>query len=192
MAADAKQTGKGKPSNWMRYRLTNANFTGEFEVSGSPFFGFGHDLKVTNQKLFHSDNPNIQTPNPKGGSRMNSVTINGRQYEIPEITFDAICELEESGVYLLNMDRKNPKIATMIRGLVAWITRLDPEDASKEIQAHIENGGNIMDILTGVTSALNSSGFFKRNGKQKVEGFPQNRQQRRHGNHKRNTDRSEN
>lgn len=123
---------------------------------------------------------------------MNSVTINGRQYEIPEITFDAICELEESGVYLLNMDRKNPKIATMIRGLVAWITRLDPEDASKEIQAHIENGGNIMDILTGVTSALNSSGFFKRNGKQKVEDFPQNRQQRRHNNRKKNTDRSQN
>ena len=131
---------------------------------------------------------------------MNSVTINGRQYEIPELTFDAICQLEESGVYLLNMDRKNPKIATMIRGLVAWICGVEPEAASILIQNHIENGGNIMDILTGTTKALNESGFFKRNGKQKVEDFPQNRQQRRHNNRqqrrhnnrKKNTDRSQN
>ena len=106
------------------------------------------------------------------------VTINGNRYDIPEVTFDTICQLEENGVYLLNMDKKNPKLATMIRGLVAWIMGVEPEEASKEIQEHIQNGGDIGEILRRVTEAVASSGFF---GKQKeaVREFPQNREQRR-------------
>ena len=91
---------------------------------------------------------------------MNSVTINGTEYEVPELTFDAICQLEESGVNLLGMNRKNMKIASLIRGLVAWIMDVEPEVASMEIQQHIENGGNIYEIISAVTSELNNSGFF--------------------------------
>ena len=114
---------------------------------------------------------------------MHSVTINGRDYEIPEVTFDAICQLEENGVYLLNMDRKQPKLATMLRGLVAWIAKVEPEEASVMIEKHIQNGGDIGDIMTSVTQAINSSGFFRQGQTdEKVQSLPQNRQQRRHPN----------
>lgn len=114
---------------------------------------------------------------------MNTVTINGKEYQIPKVDFEAICELEENGVYLLNMDQKNPKLATMIRGLVAWIMGVSSEEASQEIQAHIQNGGDLVGIMTSVTQAVQNSGFFKRSGdtntEDKVTEMPQNREQRR-------------
>ena len=114
---------------------------------------------------------------------MNTVTINGKEYQIPKVDFEAICELEENGVYLLNMDQKNPKLATMIRGLVAWIMGVSSEEASQEIQAHIQNGGDLVGIMTSVTQAVQNSGFFRRSGdtntEDKVTEMPQNREQRR-------------
>ena len=114
---------------------------------------------------------------------MNTVTINGKEYQIPKVDFEAICALEENGVYLLNMDQKNPKLATMIRGLVAWIMDVSSEEASQEIQAHIQNGGDLVGIMTSVTQAVQNSGFFRRSGdtntEDKVTEMPQNREQRR-------------
>lgn len=112
---------------------------------------------------------------------MDFVTINEKEYRIPEVDFDAICRLEENGVYLLNMDRKNPKTATMLRGIVAWIMDVEPERASKEIQEHIQNGGDIGEILNAVTRAVTHSGFFRQNSAQengKTVNY-QNREQRR-------------
>ena len=113
---------------------------------------------------------------------MSVVTINGNEYTIPKVDFEAICTLEENGVYLLNMERKNPKLATMIRGLVAWIEGISNEEASQEIQEHLMNGGDLADIMSAVTQAVQSSGFFKQSGRadsEKVTEYPQNREQRR-------------
>lgn len=120
---------------------------------------------------------------------MTHVTINGKEYAIPEVDFDTICQLEENGVYLLNMDRKNPKIATMVRGIVAWVMDVEPERASAEIQAHIQNGGNIGDIITAASKAVTSSGFFRRNPQestQKTVPYEGNREQRRRNKKNRN------
>lgn len=124
---------------------------------------------------------------------MSYVIINGNKYDIPEVDFDAVCELEERGVNLLNVDKSNMKFATMARGLVAWIMGVDVQTASKEIGAHIANGGNIVDIVSRVTDAINDSGFFKQGGKKqpqdhkskqggRVTQYPQNRAQRRANN----------
>lgn len=121
---------------------------------------------------------------------MSYVIINGNKYNIPEVDFDAVCELEERGVNLLNVDKSNMKLATMARGLVAWIMGVDVQTASKEIETHIANGGNIIDIVSRVTDSINNSGFFKQGGKKqpqdhkgkqsrKVAQYPQNRAQRR-------------
>ena len=42
----------------------------------------------------------------------------------------------------------------------AVIAMLSIKDASEEIQEHIKNGGNIMEILDAVMEAMNDSGFF--------------------------------
>ncbi len=104
---------------------------------------------------------------------MNSVTINGKSYDVPKLDFDTVCQLEENGISLLALNEANPKIATMLRAFVAWIIGSNPRAASAEIQAHLENGGNIADLLNAITTALNDSGFSKGNRRnQNVREFP--------------------
>lgn len=118
---------------------------------------------------------------------MSSVTINNKTYEVPKLDFDTVCQLEENGISLLAMNARNPKVATMLRAFVAWIIGGSPQQASAEIQAHLEAGGNIIDLLTAITDALNDSGFSNGNRQnQNVREFPDHRQKKRNRNRKRN------
>lgn len=104
------------------------------------------------------------------------VTINEKEYEVPEVNFDTICQLEENGVYLMSMDKNDRKIATMIRALVAWIIGEDAATASREISEHIRKGGNIIDITNTIIEAITDAGFFKQGGN--VQKMPQDHQRR--------------
>lgn len=121
------------------------------------------------------------------------VTINGEEYQIPKMDFDAVCELEERGVNLLGMSAQNMKLATTVRGLVAWIIGSDPKTASKEIEGHIASGGDIAEIFTAISAAMEDSGFLSQN-RNKTKKFPQDHQ--RKGTQKKSqqnaTDRSQN
>ena len=110
---------------------------------------------------------------------MNKVTINGREYTIPEVDFDAVCELEEKGVDLLAADAKHPKLAITLRGIVAWIMGVPEKVASREIMEHIQNGGNIIEILNTVTEAMQDSGFFGQRETANVTRMPQDHQRKR-------------
>ena len=117
---------------------------------------------------------------------MKSIVLNGQTYDIPEMTFEQICRLEENGVYLLNMNRKDRNVASMLRGIVAWIIDAEPEVASATIQAHLEKGGRIDDILIAVREAMEESGFFGNNqARQKEPVRPMDHQ--RKNNRKKNT-----
>ena len=121
---------------------------------------------------------------------MSSVNINGKTYDVPKLDFDTVCQLEENGISLLAMNDRNPKIATMLRAFAAWIIGCTPQEASAEIQAHLEAGGNITDLLTAITSALNDSGFSKGNRQnQNVREFPDHRKKKpnKNRNHNGNT-----
>lgn len=116
---------------------------------------------------------------------MKKVVINGQTYTIPEITFEQICRLEENGVYLLNMSRKDRSVASMLRGIVAWIMDAEPEAASAAIQAHMENGGRIDEILTAVREAMDESGFFGQ--ARRAEERPALQDHKKKNNQQRNT-----
>lgn len=92
---------------------------------------------------------------------MNTVIINGNSYIVPELDFNAICDLEEQGINLLDMNTNNMKMASLIRGLAAWIMKVDQKTAANEIQGHIEAGGSISDIMEAISKAIDSSGFFR-------------------------------
>ena len=103
---------------------------------------------------------------------MKSIVLNGQTYDIPEMTFEQICRLEENGVYLLNMNRKDRNVALMLRGIVAWIMDAEPEVESATIQAHLENGGRIDEILVAVREAMEESGFFGNQARQEEQAVP--------------------
>ena len=107
---------------------------------------------------------------------MNKVVLNDVEYDVPEITFEEVCRLEEKGIYLLNMDPNDRRVASLIRGFVAWITGKEPAEASAILQEHLENGGSIDDIVTAVQKAFNESGFFGQG--RKVRKTPQDHQKK--------------
>ena len=118
---------------------------------------------------------------------MADVTINGKEYPIPEMDFDTVCQLEENGISLLGMDERNPKIATMLRAFVAWIMGVDTRRASIEINEHLKNGGNLLELMTVITDALEDSGFSKGNRQiaSPVKEFPDHRKKNRNRNRNR-------
>lgn len=85
------------------------------------------------------------------------MIINGKKYEMPELSFDAICELENMGVQLGDMENK--PIST-IRGFIALAMNCDAQKAGEELQEHLLNGGNINEVLKEVQKAVEKSGFF--------------------------------
>lgn len=116
---------------------------------------------------------------------MSYITINDKEYKIPEVNFDAICELEENGIQLVGMDRKNVKMLTMIRGIAAWIMGVDIHTASRELEAHILNGGDATEIMTAFMTEADKSGFF---GGKKKQPQDHNKKVQNYRNRERNTD----
>ena len=86
------------------------------------------------------------------------MILNGKTYQIPELTFNAVCRLEELGVSLTEIDKK-PMAA--IRGFIALATG-SLESAGNELEAHILSGGKLEEITQEITKAVSGSGFFQK------------------------------
>lgn len=91
-----------------------------------------------------------------------SVKINGTDYIVPEVNFNAVCDLAERGVDVMsirNTVKKNP--VGVLRGIAAWIMGVDEETAGDEVQEHILNGGAADDIFIAFTKVMEESNFIK-------------------------------
>ena len=87
-----------------------------------------------------------------------TFTINGKLYQAREITFNAICELEDAGVSLTEIEQK--PIST-VRSYFAICLGGNKEYAGQEIERHIINGGNLDEIMTAFREELADSDFFQ-------------------------------
>lgn len=85
----------------------------------------------------------------------NTMVINGKEYKIPEIDFDAICKFEEMGVSLDVTLSKKP--LSTIRAFIGLVV----DDPSKELTAHLKNGGKLDSIFDAFTKAVDDSDFFQ-------------------------------
>ena len=89
-----------------------------------------------------------------------TITINGKNYETKEFDFAALVKIEDCGVTLEDLTSiKKP--LNLIVALVAWITNKSKNDAIKEINDHLENGGSLED-LTKVAEDIKNSDFFQK------------------------------
>ncbi len=85
------------------------------------------------------------------------MVINGKTYKMPELSFNAVCRLEDMGISLADFDKK-PMAA--IRGFLALAVG-DVETAGRELEAHIVNGGDFTEIVGEISKAVQDSGFFQ-------------------------------
>lgn len=87
-----------------------------------------------------------------------TFTINGKLYQAREITFNTICELEDAGVSLTEIEQK--PIST-VRSYFAICLGGNKEVAGQEIEKHIINGGSLDEIMTAFREELADSDFFQ-------------------------------
>lgn len=102
------------------------------------------------------------------------MNINGKTYKVPELDFNAICELEDMGVVLTDMDKK---VLTTVRGFLALSMGSDMETAGKELGDHLASGGTIDDMVKEINKAVSESGFFQALSQSKTKGIAESKKQ---------------
>lgn len=86
------------------------------------------------------------------------MKINGKEYNVKEIDFNTMCELEDNGVSISDMEKKP---FSVIRGFLAVIMNVDHTTAGKELSEHIEKGGSIEKLANEISNLVENSGFFQ-------------------------------
>lgn len=96
----------------------------------------------------------------------NTFTVNGKEYKAKELTYNALCRLEDFGV---SMSDVQAKAFSFIRGYIAYCGDIGPEEAGKEIEAHVVKTGNLDAVSNAIEKAVENSGFFQAFQKQETE-----------------------
>lgn len=104
------------------------------------------------------------------------MRINGRDYRVPELGFNTVCDLEEKGISIY--DIINPKVLkkkfmSIIRAFVGLATGLEPEESSALIEEHLLNGGTMDGWLDEIIESVEKSGFFQQLVNRKNPKAPQ-------------------
>lgn len=85
-------------------------------------------------------------------------TVNGKSYRAKEFDFNFLCDLEEQNLSLEDIDKKP---MSLIRSYLAFSANITKEQAGKEIESHLENGGEFKDIVEIMGQQMQDSGFFR-------------------------------
>ena len=92
------------------------------------------------------------------------LTINGKSYKAAEFDVNFMCEMEDNGIQLEEIDKKMFK---MIRMYVALSMGVDPITAGKEISEHMKNGGTLEAVSDVMSEMMEESDFFRTEPKNK-------------------------
>lgn len=87
----------------------------------------------------------------------NTFEINGKEYDAIPFTFNTVCELEDVGFSMEDLDKKP---ASAVRAYFALCCG-DVTLAGNEIEAHLIGGGDMSSIMAAMTKEIEESGFFK-------------------------------
>ena len=84
--------------------------------------------------------------------------VNNKTYVAKEFTFNLLCDLEDQGLSLEDIEKKP---MSLIRTYVAFCGNVSKEVAGREIEAHVISGNKLNDILEVLSEEMNNSGFFR-------------------------------
>ena len=101
---------------------------------------------------------------------MRTFTINGKRYNAKPFNYNTVCNLEDNGVSIADMSKKP---MSMARAYFALYFGGDIDKAGDEIDAHVQNGGDLNEIYTVIGEEINDSGFFQALSKKTEEETPE-------------------
>lgn len=88
----------------------------------------------------------------------NTFTINGKKYKAAPFDFNLVCDLEEKGVRMEEMSKKQ---MSTLRAYLALSTGMSIEQAGKELEAHKIAGGSFEEISRAFNDEMEKSDFFR-------------------------------
>lgn len=86
------------------------------------------------------------------------ITINGKSYKAAPITFNTVCELEDRGVTLGDLENKQ---MSAVRAYAAVSMGVDAATAGYELEQHVIGGGNFSELITALSEEVMKSDFFR-------------------------------
>lgn len=89
---------------------------------------------------------------------MKSFVVNGITYAPKPFTYNTICDLEDMGVSLQDMQNKPMSV---VRAYFAVCTGKGAEFAGEQIEAHVINGGDFTAVLEAMNEEMEKSDFFR-------------------------------
>lgn len=89
---------------------------------------------------------------------MRTFTLNNVTYKALPFGFNTICDLEDLGVALEDM---NTKPLSMVRAYIGLCIGKDKVFTGKQIEEHMINGGTLQDVVTVMSEEMNDSDFFR-------------------------------
>lgn len=89
---------------------------------------------------------------------MKSFTINGVSYNAKPFTFNVVCDLEDMGVSLQDMQNKPMSV---VRAYFAVCCGKGQDFAGEQIEAHVINGGDFADVIEAMSEEMDKSDFFR-------------------------------
>lgn len=92
---------------------------------------------------------------------MSFVKINQKKYEVPELTFKHLPQMEKCGLSMVDMV-SGKYIFTTAEVFTAIVVGCDTDHADYLLEQHILGGGDIMPVYDAFIEAMNNSGFFKK------------------------------
>lgn len=84
--------------------------------------------------------------------------VNGKIYKAKDFNFNLMCDFEDMGLSFEEIDRKP---MSLVRTYFMFCAGLSKEEAGKEIEAHVEKGGEFSDIVEIISEMMQDSGFFR-------------------------------
>lgn len=104
---------------------------------------------------------------------MKTITINGNTYPIKTMDVNMLCDLEDMGI---SMNEMQSKSFSFIRAILSIWMGVDPKKAGREIELHLMNGGSLEEIMDGIKVAMEESDFFRHLTKTAEEETPKDKE----------------
>lgn len=89
---------------------------------------------------------------------MKTFKLNGNDVVAKEIDFNLLADFDDFGV---SIEDASAKPLVFMRAYVACCLNKNLADAGSEINAHIINGGDLVDIMDVMNAMLEESDFFR-------------------------------
>lgn len=89
---------------------------------------------------------------------MKTFEVNGKEYSAKPFTFNTVCDLEDMGVSMGDIQRKP---MSMVRAYFAICSGRGAQFAGEEMEEHVISGGDFTKIMEIISEEMNASDFFR-------------------------------